>query len=213
MPGKNIINFCGKPLLAWTIEHCLEGGAAPVYVSSDSDEILTIAENYGAFKIQRPKRISGDTSDSESGWLHALEVIEDESSKFDWIMAPQVTSPLRTSDDIRKGLEIAKGDNYDSIFSCCVSGTYFFWTENEGKIESINYDWRNRYPRQDTTKMYIENGSFYMFRPDILRQYKNRLGGRIGMVEMEFWKMFEIDNQEELRICSTLMKEFLVEKR
>ena len=83
----------------------------------------------------------------------------------------------------------------------------------EGKIESINYDWRNRYPRQDTTKMYIENGSFYMFRPDILRQYKNRLGGRIGMVEMEFWKMFEIDNQEELRICSTLMKEFLVEKR
>ena len=63
LPGKNIINFCGKPLLAWTIEHCLEGGAAPVYVSSDSDEILTIAENYGAFKIQRPKRISGDTSD------------------------------------------------------------------------------------------------------------------------------------------------------
>ena len=39
IPNKNIVEFCGKPLLAWTIEHCLDGGVDFVYVSSDADEI------------------------------------------------------------------------------------------------------------------------------------------------------------------------------
>ena len=42
IPQKNIKNFCGKPLLAWTIEHCLAGGVDLVYVSSDADEILEV---------------------------------------------------------------------------------------------------------------------------------------------------------------------------
>ena len=43
---KNIIDFCEKPLVAWTIEHCLDAGIGHVYVSSDSDEMLAIGEHY-----------------------------------------------------------------------------------------------------------------------------------------------------------------------
>ena len=78
-------------------------------------------------------------------------------------------------------------------------------------LESINYDWKNRKRRQDFSKQHIENGSFYLFRPEILREYNNRIGGRIGIVEMDFWKMFEIDSLNDLRMCSALMKEFLIE--
>ena len=63
-------------MLAWTIEHCLAGGVNMVYVSSDTEEILHVAKNYGAQSIKRPKNISGDKATSESGWLHALEVID-----------------------------------------------------------------------------------------------------------------------------------------
>ncbi len=52
---KNIIDFCGKPLLAWTIKHCLDGGVDCVYVSSDSDKILEVGEEYGAESIKRPE--------------------------------------------------------------------------------------------------------------------------------------------------------------
>ena len=45
---KNIIDFCGKPLLAWTIEHCRDSGIDSIYVSSDSDKILEVGEEYGA---------------------------------------------------------------------------------------------------------------------------------------------------------------------
>jgi len=210
IPQKNIIDFCGKPLLAWTIEHCLAGGVDMVYVSSDSDEILAVGEKYGARSIKRPEEISGDEATSESGWLHALKVIERDHGKVDWVLAPQVTSPLRTADDIRKGLAVARSGQYDSLFSCSVAEDMFFWEHRSGTLESVNYDWQNRKRRQDISKQYIENGSFYLFRPEVLRQKNNRFGGQIGLVEMESWKMFEIDSMEDLKICSILMKELLI---
>ena len=84
--------------------------------------------------------------------------------------------------------------------------------EIAGKLDSVNYDWKNRKRRQEIPKQYIENGSFYLFRPEVLRENNNRFGGEVGVVEMEFWKMFEIDSMDDLRMCSALMKEFLLEK-
>ena len=49
LPNKNILNFCGKPLLAWTVEVCLEVCAGGVFVSSDSDQILEISRQFGIF--------------------------------------------------------------------------------------------------------------------------------------------------------------------
>lgn len=210
IPKKNIIDFCGKPLLAWTIEHCLAGSVDAVYISSDSDEILEVGEKYGAHRINRPDEISDDEATSESGWLHALELIEKNQGEMDWILAPQVTSPLRTATDITTGLEIAASGKYDSLFSCSLADDMFFWEDRSGNLESVNYDWKNRKRRQDIPKQYIENGSFYLFKPEILRKYNNRFGGRIGVVEMAFWKMFEIDSKEDIRMCSALMKEFIV---
>ena len=210
IPNKNIVDFCGKPLLAWTIEHCLGGAVNTVYVSSDSDDILDVGEKYGAHSIKRPEEISSDEATSEAGWLHALEVIENIKGKMDWILAPQVTSPLRTATDICRGLDLAASEKYDSLFSCSIAEDLFFWEERAGMLESINYDWHNRKRRQDIPNQFIENGSFYLFRPEVLRQNNNRFGGKIGVVDMEFWKMFEIDSREDLRMCSALMKEFLI---
>jgi CMP-N,N'-diacetyllegionaminic acid synthase len=210
IPKKNIIDFCGKPLLAWTIEQCRDGGVDKVYVSSDSDKVLEVGEEYGAVSIKRPEEISGDTATSESGWLHALEVIEEKTTNLDWILAPQVTSPLRSPNDIRNGLKIAKSGNFDSLFSCSIAEDLFFWEEIAGKLDSVNYDWKNRKRRQEIPKQYIENGSFYLSRPEVLRENNNRFGGRIGVVEMEFWKMFEIDSPDDLKMCEALMRAFLL---
>ena len=87
-----------------------------MYVSSDSDEILEVGLRYGALPIERPLAIAGDTASSESGWLHALNVIEEKEGTVDWVLAPQVTSPLRNAEDISKGIQIAQSGTYDSIF-------------------------------------------------------------------------------------------------
>jgi CMP-N,N'-diacetyllegionaminic acid synthase len=212
IPKKNIIDFCGKPLIAWTIENCIEGGANSVWVSSDSDEILEISEQFGAKSIKRPDDISDDFATSEKGWLHAIDFIE-QSETIDWVLAPQVTSPLREAKDIALAIKNASEGMHDSFFSCSVAEDLFFWQRNpDGKLDSVNYDWRNRKRRQDIPKQYIENGSFYLFRPQILRANNNRFGNSIGLVEMEFWKMFEIDSMEDLKMCAALVKEFLINK-
>ena len=213
IPQKNIIEFCGKPLIAWTIENCIDAGSSSVWVSSDSDEILEIAKKYGAKQIKRPDNIAGDFATSESAWLHAIDYIEEAEEKIEWVVAPQVTSPLREASDLSKGITLAKENTHDSFFSCSVAEDLFFWQKNNnGNLDSVNYDWRNRKRRQDIPKQFIENGSFYLFKPQVLRNTNNRFGSNIGIVEMEFWKIFEIDSFDDLKMCSALMKEFIIIK-
>jgi len=211
VPKKNIIDFCGKPLIAWTIDNCIKGGANSVWVSSDSDEILEISTEYGANKIKRPDDIAGDFATSESAWLHAINYIEQAEEKIDWVFAPQVTSPLREGSDVSKAISLAKENVNDSFFSCSIAEDLFFWQKNNnGNLDSVNYDWRNRKRRQDIPKQFIENGSFYIFKPQVLKNTYNRFGSNIGIVEMEFWKMFEIDSFDDLKMCSALMREFII---
>ena len=211
IPNKNIIDFCGKPLIAWTIEQCLSSKhISEVWVSSDSQEILEVVKEYGAKTIKRPDDISGDFATSESAWLHAIEFIERDGD-IDFVLAPQITSPLREAQDIDNAIELFQSEKYDSMFSSSIAEDLFFWKEDKRhELQSVNYDYLNRQRRQDIQEQIIENGSFYIFKSEIIKKYNNRFGGKIGHSKMESWKMFEIDNLEDIRMCSALMREFLI---
>ena len=215
IPGKNIMDFCGKPLLAWTIEQCMQAETiSNVWVSSDNSEVLDVAKLYGAGVIRRPEDISGDMASSESGWMHAINVLQQKGNAFDAILAPQVTSPLREPSDIDNAVEKFFNESLDSLFSASVVDDLYFWGHDHvGTLSSVNYDYTNRKRRQDFQQQIIENGSFYLFSPEVLQKENNRLGGKIDYFMMEFWKMFEIDNIDDARMCSALMKEFLMEKQ
>ena len=210
--NKNIIDFCGKPLIAWTVEQCLSSKyVSHVWVTSNSQEILDVAEKYGAKTIRRPDDISGDLAGSESAWMHAIEVIQ-KYTEVDLVLAPQVTSPLREVKDIDNAIELFQKEKYDSMFSASMAEDLFFWEESSTGVDSGNYDYKNRKRRQDFKEQIIENGSFYLFKPEVIQSNDNRFGGKVGFSKMEFWKMFEIDNAEDLRMCSALMKEFLIKE-
>jgi len=214
IPGKNIINFCGKPLIVWTIEQLQQSrGINSVWVSSDSEKILSVSETFGAEIIHRPAEISGDAATSESGWLHAIDYIENKVGCVDLVVAPQVTSPLRELVDIERGLRDFQEQKCDSMFSCSLAEDLFFWEKiPDGVLRSVNYDYRNRSRRQDIPKQYIENGSFYLFKPEVLRKFNNRLGGKIGVTQMEFWKMFQIDKPSDIKLCQIIMRGYGLNK-
>ena len=70
---KNLIDFCGKPLVVWSIEQALQAKQiSSVWVSSDQKDILEIAKKFESNIIVRPKSISTDTATAESTWLHAI---------------------------------------------------------------------------------------------------------------------------------------------
>lgn len=207
IPKKNIIDFCGLPLLAWSI---LQAKAAQkvddVYVSTDSQEIKDVALKYGAKVIDRPEDISGDTATSESALLHAVDKIEGAGEKIKSVVFLQATSPLREAADIDRAVETMIVEKADSLFSAVDIGDFYIWQKRGDKLESINYDYKNRKRRQDFAAQYGENGSIYVFTPEILREYNNRFGGKIAVSLMEFWKKFEVDSYEDLEFCSMIFK-------
>jgi CMP-N,N'-diacetyllegionaminic acid synthase len=209
IPHKNLIDLCGKPLIAWTV---LQAGAAAgvdvVAVSSDSDAILAAAEAAGAVGVRRPDDISGDLASSEAAWLHALDQVDGRLGPFTRIVALQATSPIREPSDIDNALDAFERDKLDSLLSVCEVEDYFNWRVGKDGPEAINYDYHDRRMRQQNETRYLENGSFYVFVPHLLREKKNRLGGRIGMHVMERHKMFQIDRPEDIKLCAAIMRSY-----
>jgi len=206
IPKKNIIDFLGKPLLAWSIEDAKNSSLIDeVYVSTDDKEIAKVAEQYGAKVIERPKEISGDFSPSEEALKHAIgEISKEHPPKIEYVVFLQATSPLRETSDIDNAIEKIIAEEADSLFSAADIGDFLIWRKNGGKLESVNYDYKNRKRRQDFEEQFVENGSLYIFKPEILLRHNNRLGGKIVVSEMEFWKSFEIDDIEDLNFCQDI---------
>ncbi|MCJ7471358.1 MAG: acylneuraminate cytidylyltransferase family protein [Actinobacteria bacterium] len=206
IPRKNIIDFCGKPLIAWSIlqsKNCKM--IDEVYVSSDDDEIIDISCTYGAKAINRPRELATDFSTTEEALLHAVSIIE-EKADIDIVVFLQATSPLRGKKDIEEALTEFRTQKVDSLFSAAKLEDFFIWKKTSDGFKSMNYDYRKRIRRQDVEMQYVENGSIYIFKPSILKKYNNRLGGRIGVYEMEFWKTWEIDTIEDKELCEWYFK-------
>ena len=210
---KNLINFCGKPLIAWSIDICLNTPEIlDVWVTTDCEKIKNISLEFGAKVIIRPKNLSNDLIMPDAAWLHAFEEIFNSTTiDIDKIIALQATSPLRLSGDLSRGIMEFEEKGYDSMFSASKIEDLLFWKfDNKSQLISINYDWQNRIRRQDTGEQFVENGSFYIFKPFILKQSTNRLGGKIGMSILEFWQTFEIDEEKDIEFCEVLMKNYVL---
>lgn len=209
IPNKNIIDFCGKPLIAWTIEQAKNSNMANehIYVSSDDHMILGIAEDYGAIPIERPARFATDAATSESALQHAIKWSHQD---FDAIVFLQPTSPIRTSDDIDNAIKLYLEKEYDSLFSAIELEDFCGWLVHStscGDKLLPAYDYRDRQRRQDKKDTYyLENGSIYIFKPEILFDNDNRLGGDIGIYPMEKYKQYEIDEWDDLGICEFFMR-------
>jgi N-acylneuraminate cytidylyltransferase len=206
IPRKNIVNFCGKPLIAWSIEQAAKCRRIDsVYVSTDDAEIADVSLAYGAKVICRPEELATDTASSESALIHAISEIEKEQ-RIETVAFLQATSPLRDDNDMDDALKRFIAENADSLFSATVLDDFCVWGSTEGKLKSLTYNYKNRGRRQDRKPYYLENGSIYLFKPEVIRKYGNRLGGKIAIYEMPMWKSHEIDNPEDLELCEYYMR-------
>lgn len=207
IPRKNIIPFCGKPLLAWSI---LQAKGAEevdeVYVSTDDAAIAKVAREYGAQVIQRPAAISGDTASSEAALAHALSAIDPAGTTVSLVIFLQATSPVRESSDIDKAVRKIRAEKADSLFSGPTLRDFGIWGYADGQLKSITYDYTQRGRRQNAPLQHLENGSIYCLTPRTLLRFNNRLGGKIVISDMELWKSFEIDEPPDIALCELIFK-------
>lgn len=194
---KNIINLCGKPLVAYAIESAKASEYIDeVYVSTEDCEIAGVAEKFGARVIKRPLELATDEATSADVLLHAANVVD-----FDVLVFLQCTAPLTTSQDI-DGILKKYFEGYDSVLSVCHGDggflcSCFNWDENGN---SVNYDYRKRPRRQNFGTIYRENGALYVVSREKLLEHKNWLCGKIGLYVMPHIRSFEVDETEDLEM-------------
>lgn len=208
VPRKNIKKLAGIPLIVHSILHARNApSVGRIVVSTDDDEIAQVSRHWGAEVIMRPPEISGDTASSESALIHVLDSLkESENYVPDFVVFLQATSAIRGDEDIENGIRKLKTENADSLLS--VSPMQGFLWRDEGKsLTSFSYDHKNRPRRQEAPKDLIENGSFYIFKPEVLLTENNRLGGKIVYYEQGLRESIQIDEPEDIELVEALLRQ------
>lgn len=209
IPRKNLYNFCGKPLIAYTIEAALNSKYInKVVLSTEDAEIEAVAKEYGAEVIKRPPELARD----ETKTAPVLVQVVDELKKIgyipDVVVTLQPTSPLRTAETIDKIIEKLENCDCDSVFS----GNKVFkymprWDRDENGQLKAMYDYHLRPRRQDVKEFcYEENGAVYAIKYNAFEKYQDMLGNRVEVVEMDEFESAELDTQFDLFFIEQLIK-------
>lgn len=204
IPGKNKKKLFGRPLYQWVLTEAIFSALDEVYVFTDDTEILDYLkeEYHWTKKVKGLLRSEASATDTASTEKAMLEFAEKVNFGFDNICLLQATSPLTTRADINGCINKIEKEGYDSALTV-VETKRFIWSE-EGK--SLNYDFKKRPRRQDFEGLLIENGAVYIAGKDILKNGKNRLGGKIGIVNMPEETLTEIDELSDWLILEKLIE-------
>lgn len=210
LPGKNMMEINGFPLIYWSIKQALASERiSAVYVSTDCEVIASSAQSLGAHvPFLRPAELAADTSTTESVMLHFCGWMRDHDVKADNLVLLQPTSPIRLPKTLTAAVEFFEHHNFDSLVSVSESHR-FFWNRNSRGEAVSSYDYKNRPRRQDikeVERLWVETGSIYISTIEGLIKENNRLFGDIGLFETDECESQEIDTMTDFYICEAIMK-------
>ena len=167
IPGKNIRDFLGKPIIAYSIEAALESGIfEEVMVSTDSGEIAEVARRYGAnVPFMRSAATSDDFATTKDVLGEVLDNYRSAGREFDYMCCIYPTAPFVTPAKLKVAMKLMESGDYDEVtpvvpFSFPPQRSFVI---NEGRLI---WKWPefSTARSQDLEKFYHDAGQFYIFR-------------------------------------------------
>ncbi|WP_299231505.1 acylneuraminate cytidylyltransferase family protein [uncultured Bacteroides sp.] len=211
IPGKNIKPLNGKPLIEYTID-VARGIVADsnICVSTDSQEIISIVENYGLkVPFVRPAELATDTAGTYEVLLHALNFYENQGHKFDNIILLQNTSPFRTINHVKEALELYNSE-IDMVVSVCeVSSNPYYNCFEDGENGYLNIcKGDGKYTRrQDVPKCWEYNGAIYIINPESLKKMPLNMFTKKVKYVMDRKYSIDLDTMLDWKIAEAIIKE------
>lgn len=201
VPGKNLRRVGGVPLIARAVRAASAATSVDsVVVSTDDPAIAEAARLAGAFIVDRPAHLAGDTASSESALLHALDALGGQPEVLVFL---QATSPFIDPSDLDAAIARVQSGERDVVFAA-VAAHEFLWRDAGESAEGVNHDPAVRQRRQDREPQFRETGAFTVMRADGFREAGHRFFGRIGIAVVPTLTALEIDTVDELELARVL---------
>lgn len=209
LPGKNIKDLTGKPMIAYSIEEALKSKhITEVVISTDCKEIEEVALKYGAKSpFLRPEHLATDNAKAIDNYIYVIDRINKEFGyDVKEFVVLQPTSPLRKVEDIDGSIELFKGKNADSVISYTEEHHPIEWHKyitDEGKFENIFEE--RLINRQEIKKSYFPNGAVYVFDYELIKQGKYFSDNSYAYI-MPRLRSVDVDTIEDFKYIEFLMK-------
>ncbi len=210
LPRKNILPLHGKPLIAWTIEAAINAlHVDGVLVTSDSEEILRVAEERGASPLLRPRHLASDSSSSEPVIAHAISFLRKSRSTEDFIVLfLQPTSPLRTAEHIDAALSSFVRSSARALISVYQpSKTPFkaYVADGDGYLTGLVSPDAPYLRRQDLPISYYPNGAIYIFLASAFMDGQRIPRDGVVSFEMSEALSLDIDTEFDMRCAEQIL--------
>lgn len=204
IPRKNIKDFCGKPILAYSIEAALQSGMFDrVMVSTEDEEIAEIARRYGGeVPFFRSGNTSGDYATTNDVLLEVLEEYGKRGEHFELGCCIYPTAPFVTADKLKCAMERLEGSDADTLIPV-VNFSYppqRAMIVKEGRLV-FEYPQYLDSRSQDLEPHYHDVGQFYLFYTEAFRKNKKLMVGNILPYVVSEMEVQDIDNQTDWEIA------------
>ncbi|MDP3900341.1 MAG: acylneuraminate cytidylyltransferase family protein [bacterium] len=209
IPNKNIKNFLGKPLLAYTVEQALACKFINrVFIDTDSLKIAVIAKKYGAeAQWLRPMSLADDKAKVVDSIIYHLNKLKKEQNyEPDYVMILQVTSPLREVDDIKSCWQIMKKGGATTVLTVCPTQPKLYHLDYNNFLKLVNASERAMNNAQAWSVNYILNGCVYIIKTDALLKEKIIITKKTKAVVCEKWRSVDLDTPEDWALAELLYK-------
>ncbi len=207
LPGKNICDFGGKPLIAWSIECALSVKAIDqVIVSTDSEEIAEISKKYGAeVPFMRPPELATDESPEWLSWRHALDYMRHSSGSLPQVMVSlPATSPLRVASDVESCLDEFSKGACDVVVTVTEAhrNPYFNMVKekSDGTVALVIEDFQVS-RRQDAPIIRDLATVCYVANPEFVLSHNSIFEGRVKAVNVPKERAIDIDSLLDFEIA------------
>jgi CMP-N,N'-diacetyllegionaminic acid synthase len=208
VPGKNLRNLGGKPLVAHSITSALASGVfEQIHVTTEDAEIARVARELGAVVIDRPTELAGDLTLMPPVIDHALTWYESRHGVPDHIFLLQPTSPFRSAEDIETAAQVLAGDA-DSVMAVFEPEDPPHWALRSGDHGYLVPDsplalYLAR--RQDLPKTYFD-GPLYAIETSAFRRYRRFLTDRTRFFVVPSLRALDIDSEFDFRFAEFLLQ-------
>ena len=209
IPRKNIKDFLGKPILAYSIEAAVNSNEFDeVMVSTDDEEIAEIAKQYGAnVPFYRSEKTSGDFATTNDVLLEVIEEYEKRGQTFDMGVCIYPTAPFVTSNKIKNAINTLENSDADTLipvvqFSYPPKRSMVIRDEKLIFAHPEFIDSRS----QDLESEYHDVGQFYCFKIEAYKKNKKLMLGNILPMVVDETEVQDIDNESDWKIAEIKYK-------